>query len=93
MAKVTSKLQVTIPKPIAEAYGLRPGSDIDWQTAADAIRLVPEVRRAVLDRDARLRLFDLATTRQEERNRAWSGASSRRRGWTRAELYERGRAR
>ncbi|MFN9367376.1 MAG: AbrB/MazE/SpoVT family DNA-binding domain-containing protein [Planctomycetia bacterium] len=30
MAKVTSKLQVTIPKAIADAYGIRPGASLDW---------------------------------------------------------------
>ncbi|MGH7844250.1 MAG: AbrB/MazE/SpoVT family DNA-binding domain-containing protein, partial [Candidatus Binatia bacterium] len=35
MSKVTSKLQVTIPKDIAEAYGIQPGSEIHWVPAGD----------------------------------------------------------
>ena len=30
MAKVTSKLQVTVPRAIADRYGIRPGDDIEW---------------------------------------------------------------
>ena len=30
MSKVTSKLQVTVPKAAAERYGIRPGDAIDW---------------------------------------------------------------
>ncbi len=35
MAKVTSKYQVTVPKAIAQKYGIRPGDDIDWVAAGD----------------------------------------------------------
>ena len=37
MAKVTSKLQVTVPKAIAEQYSIRPGDEIDWAPAGDVI--------------------------------------------------------
>lgn len=30
MSKITSKYQVTVPKKIAEAYGIRPGDEIEW---------------------------------------------------------------
>jgi AbrB family looped-hinge helix DNA binding protein len=93
MAKVTAKLQVTIPKAVADAYGLRPGSEIDWQPSADAIRVVPAVHRQTLTPEERLRLFDAATARQERRNRAAHKVGARTRGWTREELYDRGRAR
>jgi AbrB family looped-hinge helix DNA binding protein len=43
MSRVTSKLQVTVPKAIAERYGIRPGDEIDWVPAGDAIRVVPRV--------------------------------------------------
>jgi AbrB family looped-hinge helix DNA binding protein len=96
MAKVTSKLQVTLPKALAKQYGLRPGDDIEWVPAGDAIRVVPaRGRRATgLDREARLRLFDAASERQRARQARRS--VSRRggeRGWRREDLYERGRAR
>lgn len=41
MAKVTSKYQVTVPKKIAERYGIHPGDDIGWEAAADVIRVIP----------------------------------------------------
>jgi AbrB family looped-hinge helix DNA binding protein len=95
VAKVTSKLQVTLPKAIAEQFGIRPGSDIAWSAAGDFIRIEPPGRRRRrLSRDARLELFDEATRRQAERDAARSpSAVGRDRGWTRADLYDRGRAR
>ena len=41
MAKVTSKLQVTLPKQLAQQYGIEPGIDIEWQAAGDVIRVLP----------------------------------------------------
>ena len=38
---MTSKLQVTIPKAIAQRYGIEPGTDIEWLAAGEAIRVVP----------------------------------------------------
>ncbi len=94
MAKVTSKLQVTVPKALAERYAIRPGDEIAWEAAGDVIRVVPQGRRTAADGATRLHLFDKATDRQRRRNRA-SGAlrPPTGRGWTRAELYDRGRAR
>jgi len=40
MAKVTSKLQVTVPKALAERYAIRPGDEIAWEAAGDVIRVV-----------------------------------------------------
>jgi AbrB family looped-hinge helix DNA binding protein len=95
MSKVTSKLQVTVPKAIAERYGIRPGGDIEWVPAGDAIRVVPGGRpERPADPERRLKLFDAATARQRARE---SGGPRRRaargRGWTREDLYERGRSR
>ena len=67
MAKVTSKLQVTIPKAIADRYGIRPGDEISWEPSGPFIRVVPPGRRPRLDTAERLRLFDAATQRQMER--------------------------
>lgn len=95
MSKVTSKLQVTLPKAIADRFGIRPGDQIEWETAGDAIRIHLPARRSPLDRAARLKLFDEGTQRQRERE-ARQGASTRLgddRGWTREDLYERGRPR
>lgn len=97
MSKVTSKLQVTIPKAIADAYRIRPGTEIGFFKAADGIRIsVPEDRSSSprLGPAERLALFDVATRRQAARNRAWKKKKIRppkTRGWTREELYARGR--
>lgn len=96
MSKVTSKLQLTLPKALAVQYGIRPGDDVRFEGAGEVIRMVPEGEDrapAGLEAEARLRLFDAATARQEARQagRRAHGQSSR--GWTREELYERGRSR
>jgi AbrB family looped-hinge helix DNA binding protein len=95
MAKVTSKLQVTVPKAIADQYGIRPGDDIEWVAAGDVIRIVPAGRvLPALDLPARLRLFDAATERQRLRRTAPSKQTEvDGRGWRRADLYDRGRSR
>ena len=91
MAKVTSKLQVTIPKAVAERYGLRPGDDIEWVPAGDAIRVLPQGRRPAVDLDTRLELFDRATERQLRRqSRRIRKSAHPGRGWKREDLYIRG---
>src|SRR5262245_6465403 len=98
MAKVTSKLQVTIPKAVADAFGIRPGDDLDWRPSGEVIRVSP-ARRPPRERDraTRLAIFDAATERQRKRDasakRRVVGRGGRDRGWTREELYRRGRAR
>jgi bifunctional DNA-binding transcriptional regulator/antitoxin component of YhaV-PrlF toxin-antitoxin module len=91
---VTSKLQVTIPKLIAERYGIAPGEEIDWLPAGDAIRVVPKASgRQVPDvRGRRLQLFDRATDRQRARQSSEGETTSppMERGWRREDLYERG---
>lgn len=101
MAKVTSKLQLTLPKAIAEQYKIRPGDDLDWQAAGEAIRVS---KRSAAEPAGpatvaqRLRLFDEATARQakresmRERKMPKAGKSGRitERGWTREEIYRRG---
>ncbi len=94
MAKVTSKLQVTVPKALADRYAIRPGDEIGWEAAGDVIRVVPHGRATVPDVAARLRLFDKASERQRRRNRSLRAARPPAgRGWTREELYDRGRPR
>src|SRR6266542_2441987 len=64
-ARVTSKLQVTIPKAIAQRNGIEPGQEIDWLPAGEAIRVVPRSDHLrTPDRKRRLDLFDRATGRQ-----------------------------
>ena len=93
MAKVTSKLQVTIPKVIANQYGIEPGDEVAFVEAGDAIRLIPDgARQETPDTAARLKVFDQATRRQAQRDRQRGpGKPPADRGWTRAELYRRGR--
>jgi AbrB family looped-hinge helix DNA binding protein len=93
MSKVTSKRQLTLPKELADEYGIAPGDEVDWERAGDAIRVVPRPRGPVgLSVANRLALFDEATRRHEER---WAGVrlpeKPTERGWTRDELHERGR--
>jgi AbrB family looped-hinge helix DNA binding protein len=94
VAKVTSKLQVTVPKAIADRFGMRPGDDIEWRAEGNAIRVLTRAADGgSLDRDARLRSFDEATARQLPRNRAGRRTGRAGRGWTREELYDRARPR
>lgn len=92
MAKVTSKLQVTIPKAIADRYRIAPGDDIAFVPGADAIRIVPSAPRTPrLDAAARLRLFDQGTARQQKREHEQPvppASPSVGRGWTRDDLYD-----
>ena len=95
MAKVTSKLQVTLPKALAQRYRIRPGDEIEWVEAGDAIRVIPHPPRAADEERIarRLKYFDLASKRQRERNRnrRLEPAPDGNRGWRREELYERGK--
>jgi bifunctional DNA-binding transcriptional regulator/antitoxin component of YhaV-PrlF toxin-antitoxin module len=97
MAKVTSKLQVTLPKALAIQYRIRAGDEILWVAAGDAIRVVPaRVDPPSKDRiGAKLRLFDAATARQRAREVTGKRKpkSPRDRGWRREDLYDRDRSR
>jgi AbrB family looped-hinge helix DNA binding protein len=93
VAKVTSKLQVTIPKALAAELGIEPGDEIQWSASGGAVRLTKAKSRA-LDIRGRLALFDQATLRQRARERKRKASrTGTSRGWTRDELYERGRSR
>ena len=97
MSKVTSKLQVTIPKAIAEQYGIGPGDEIEFQPAGQTIRVVPPGGRweSRLSMEERLRLFDAATERQRRREKSMKFATSpsEERDWKREDLYTRGESR
>lgn len=94
MSKVTSKLQVTIPKAIAEEYGIEPGDEIEFRPAGDFIRVVPPGgrRRRRLSREERLRVFDAAMERQRkyEATLELPDEPPRERDWKREDLYTRG---
>ena len=90
---MTSKLQVTIPKAIAERYSIVPGDDLEWEPTAEFVRVVPAKKsQAKSDSRTRMRLFDAATQRQRAREaeQPQRADSEDGRGWTRQELYERG---
>lgn len=97
MAKVTSKLQVTVPKAIADRFGIRPGDDIEFSVEGDALRVRRRDERRPLSTEERLAIFDEAMKRQDARNKAWWRSHGRKdasdRGWAREELYTRGRPR
>jgi bifunctional DNA-binding transcriptional regulator/antitoxin component of YhaV-PrlF toxin-antitoxin module len=107
MAKVTSKLQLTVPKVIADQYGIRPGDDLEWVPTGEVIRVVPksvQVRRPRLRSvEERLDLFRAMLLRQKHREaspekidrdseRPWKPHEIER-GWRREDLYRRGRTR
>lgn len=98
MAKVTSKLQVTIPRAVADRLGIRPGDELDWRVEGHAARVSPAARSDRLTREERRAIFDEMMARQDARARSSRGrkrpaAEPRDRGWTREDLYTRGRAR
>ena len=95
MAKVTSKLQVTVPKAVADRLSIRPGDEIEWRVEGQTARVSRSEDPASRSLAERLAVFDESTERQDDRNRRWpKGKTSKAgRGWTREELYTRGRAR
>jgi bifunctional DNA-binding transcriptional regulator/antitoxin component of YhaV-PrlF toxin-antitoxin module len=74
MSKVTSTLQLTVRKAIADQYGIHPGDELEWIPAGDVIRVVPPGRirkvEQVRSLEERMRWFDAATKRQQTRERA-----------------------
>jgi len=107
MSRVTSKLQVTVPKAIADQYRIRPGDELEWAAAGDTIRVVPpgspRMARPLRTIEERLMIFDQATERQRQREahpqetpelseRAWKPHEIER-GWRREDLYDRGGSR
>ena len=94
MSKVTSKLQVTLPKALADKYGIRPGHEIEWKPAGDGIRVDVGRERPSLTKAQKLALFDDSWKRQLKRQAGRKPvARPLTRGWTREELYTRGRPR
>jgi AbrB family looped-hinge helix DNA binding protein len=94
MSKITSKLQVTLPKAIADRFKIKPGDEITWEASGEAIRVVPAKRKkAKAEPRDRLRIFDQASKRQREREAERGPApAAAARGWTRLGLYDRGGA-
>ncbi len=86
MGKVTSKLQLTLPRAVADRYGIRPGSVVAFEPAGSVIVLRPIDSAATATTAERLSWFD-ATTVWLESLPPRAGASDR--GWTRDDLYDR----
>jgi bifunctional DNA-binding transcriptional regulator/antitoxin component of YhaV-PrlF toxin-antitoxin module len=96
MPKVTSKLQLTVPKAIADQYGIRPGDELQWIPAGESIRV--ELARKAKARqeltvEERLELFDEGTKRLDElqaeelKKNQGRKVTRENRGWTREDLY------
>ena len=70
MPKVTSKLQITLPKALATQYGIEPGDEIDFQAMGESIRLTPrKIPGKTPEKTLRPRLS------LEERIRIWTEAN------------------
>lgn len=90
VSKVTSKLQVTLPKALADQYGISPGHEIDWVAAGEVIKVLPRGSKTpVPNVPTRLKLFDQSTARQVQRQKeAVAPRKLTNRGWTREDLYD-----
>ena len=94
MTRVTGKFQITLPKRLVDAYGIRVGDEVELVAAGEAIRIVlANAVRSGLPIEERLRLFDEATQRTKKRAKEKKLPSATDRGWSRDELYDHGRAR
>ena len=92
MSKVTSKLQVTIPKVLAENYGIRPGDEVRWEALARGPLMVAETAvRPRLTPEERVALLRESFRRQKERQRGKRWKRGTDRGWAREDLYDGGR--
>ena len=99
MPKVTSKLQLTVPKRIADQYGIRPGDELEWIPAGESIRVELVRRKAKaghgLTVKERLALFDanmahidkLQAKALKQAKAKETRITRENRGWTREELY------
>ena len=91
VSRVTSKLQVTLPKAIADAHDIRPGSEIQFESGIDCIRIVVGKSRSELSLEEKLRLLKEARIRQQSRNKKFRHPTKPvRRDSRRDDLYERG---
>jgi AbrB family looped-hinge helix DNA binding protein len=94
MTRVTGKFQITLPKRLVDTYGIRVGDEVELRAAGEFIAIVPAgTARSRLSLEERLRLFDESMRRQRERKPLPAPAATEDRGWTRDELYDRGRSR
>lgn len=90
---MTSKLQVTVPKAIADEYRIKPGDEILWVASGESVRIVPARAQVKPDVAERLKLFDQSTRRQAGREAQLPRRRDGDRGWKREDVYDRGRSR
>lgn len=94
MAKVTGKFQITLPKALVNQCGIRVGDELELRSVGRSIQIDRRPSPAAARRrQDRLAYFDRATRRQQTRETTQSIPPARSRGWTREELYVRGRTR
>lgn len=94
MSKITGKFQITLPKRLVDQYGFKVGDDVELIAAGEGVCILPAHRGGTaMSPDEKLRHFDLATRRQRARERARPLPTAKHRGWTREDLYTRGRTR
>lgn len=94
---MTSKLQLTVPKAIADKYGIRPGDELEWSPAGDGIRVrlrkgqkteaTAAERLAFFDENTRW-LNELQSEALRRSKKKGMRITRENRGWTREELYE-----
>lgn len=93
MAKVTSKLQLTLPRKLAEQYGIRPGDEVQFRSGGNIIHLIPAGRvvHDELSPQERLRIFEDTNRRVKEAQKHLKlpPQPPKNRGWTREELHDR----
>ena len=58
MSKVTGKFQITLPKWLVDAYGIKIGDDVDFFPAGDRISLVPSLRARTVAANRRERVYN-----------------------------------
>jgi AbrB family looped-hinge helix DNA binding protein len=99
MPKVTSKLQLTVPKRIADQYGIRPGDELEWIPAGESIRVELVRKKAEagheLTAEERVAIFDANMARIDriqakelaEAKAKGTRITRENRGWTREDLY------
>jgi hypothetical protein len=86
-------------KPIADVVPAAPlASAAEWLgMMADTVHILgdivsPVINESDLDPEERLELFDRGTKRQRQREIAFSKKAKRDHGWTREDIYRRGRS-
>jgi AbrB family looped-hinge helix DNA binding protein len=84
---VTSKNQVSIPKAIADRHGIRPGTELEFVSIGNAIRVTKKAGSGHhTSLEERAKVFDQILKRIEAKKGRVKRSKDR--GWSREELYE-----